>query len=270
MEKINKNDIRKISYMFRGLASDVSISHYTEQKENLKLFIDYIDNTPILREFIDSVHQDVPWLENKIEECIGSYGNATFDLKGTIKEKINILYQTCKIILEEDIPTVDLGWCYCHENNYNDMAAAFGERIVIPLARYIERLLIKDIMYEMGMEDTKIFNISCENGGQVNVAIDGSEITATVNNKNEERIKELMKVLDEFSSNIAQIKDNDTRETLNNNVQIIKKELKKNNPNKSMIKDILNLMTLAKSSICAIPELITGLDCIKNLVSNLF
>ena len=72
--KISKNELKKISRKLRKISSDVINAYYTEQNGFLAELIAYINNTQLLKNYIDSIEYDVGNLESNMTKINGSYG----------------------------------------------------------------------------------------------------------------------------------------------------------------------------------------------------
>ena len=66
--KISKNELKKISRKFRTLASNVMNSHFREQNDSLQEFLDFIEETPLLSEYLETLAFDIDELESTLEE----------------------------------------------------------------------------------------------------------------------------------------------------------------------------------------------------------
>ncbi|HEO7016081.1 TPA: conjugal transfer protein, partial [Streptococcus agalactiae] len=73
--EISKKELRKISRKFRTLASNVINSHYEEQNANLEEMINFVEQTSLIMEYLNSLEYNVDGLENILNEVNSSYGN---------------------------------------------------------------------------------------------------------------------------------------------------------------------------------------------------
>lgn len=64
--KISKNELKKISRKLRKISSNVINAYYSEQNSFLDELIAYINNTQLLKNYIDSIEYDVGNLEKEI------------------------------------------------------------------------------------------------------------------------------------------------------------------------------------------------------------
>lgn len=65
---------KKASRKFRQLASRVLNAHYSEVNSIIKMFVEYIDSTPVIYEYIQDVFVEYPNLEDEIKQVSESYG----------------------------------------------------------------------------------------------------------------------------------------------------------------------------------------------------
>lgn len=182
--KISKNELKKISRKLRKISSDVINAYYSEQNGFLNELIVYINNTQLLKNYIDSIEYDVGNLESDITEINGSYGRKTLYLGSDSKKRAFLLYKAFIIITENNYPTYNFGWYYAGGNKYQDMAKAFGDRLVYPFVSELGEYM-KDIVTDMGYDESNaLYNINVNSSGvQVNIAEKNSSISASqVNN----------------------------------------------------------------------------------------
>lgn len=85
--KISKKELKKISRKLRKISSDVINAYYTEQNGFLNELIEYINNTQLLKNYIDSIEYDVGNLESNMTKINGSYGRMTLDLGSDSKKE---------------------------------------------------------------------------------------------------------------------------------------------------------------------------------------
>ena len=108
--EINKKELRKISRKFRGLGSDVINADYREQIDLLREFIDYVDKTSLIKNYIESFKYDIGDLEESINNVYSSYGRQCLDLGSNTGRRLYLLYSTFKYILENNLNTINFGW----------------------------------------------------------------------------------------------------------------------------------------------------------------
>lgn len=182
--EISKKELRKISRKFRTLASNVMNSYYGEQNDNLEEMINYIEQTSLIKEYLQSLEYDVGDLDKRLNEVNSSYGRKYLNLGNDSDKRTYLLYRAFSGISKNKLHTYNFGWYYASSNKYQDMAKAFGYRMIYPFVSGIENYLI-EISENMGYDENKaLYNINVNSSGvQVNIAEHGSTINADQENK---------------------------------------------------------------------------------------
>ena len=262
--KISKNELKKISRKFRTLASNVMNSHFREQNDSLQEFLDFIEETPLLSEYLETLAFDIDELESTLEEVYDSYGTITLKLGSNGREKAYRLYQTFLCIVNKNWDTYTFGWYYASSNKYQDMAKAFGDRMIYPFVSEIENYM-KDIATDMGYDNQNtIFNVNVNaSGTQVNVVDNGGTVNAEqVNHFNTDKID---KAIESIESSIAKIEDENSKLVLNQNLETLKKEVRESTPKLSILATCLKSMQFIATSIAALPDLSAGIQMIASI-----
>ena len=243
--EISKKELKKTSRRFRCLASNVINAHYTEVNFKIKIFIDYIDQTEVISDYVKSVLVIQDELENDLKAIAGSYGGQVLAKGTSSEEEVSNIYQVLKYISEHgDFQTSNLGWGYTTSSNYQDMVKNFGERIVLPLESQINEYLM-DIATDMGYDEENKFMITVNGGvAQVNIANDGATTNAVQNNNQpiEEIIVAIKAIVEETGVNTQPILEN---------LAVIQIEVAKENPQKEVVQGALSKM---KRLAAAIPK----------------
>ena len=142
------------------------------------------------------------------------------------------------------------------EKKRNEVIKEFNDRVVLVLIQSIEGYLTK-IGYEMGMDEKMYWNVS---GGQVNVASDNATINATQNNGIQS--DELDRIVKAIMDNVSSVNKEDA-ETIVDSVSMIKDELLKPEPKRTIISNGIKLLAPMISIVNGIPTLTTN---IQNLI----
>lgn len=263
--EIRKKELRKISRKFRTLASNVINSHYGEQNANLEEMINYIEQTSLIKEYLQSLEYDVEDLDNILNEVNSSYGRESLNLGNDGDKRTYLLYRAFSYISKNKLPTYNFGWYYANSRKYQDMAKAFGDRMIYPFVVGIENYL-KDISTDMGYdENNTLYNINVNSSGvQVNIADHGSTIRADQENKF--YTEALIKAIDNVEDIIKGMEDENFKLILNQNLGSIKNEIKQKNPKKELLVTCLKSMHFIATSIALIPDLISGIQMIASLM----
>lgn len=256
--EINKKELKKISSRFRKLGSNVIYAHYREQNDLLKEFINYIDETYLICDYIESFKYDIDGLEENINSVYSSYGRECLDLGSNGEKRLYLLYTFFKYIIDNELETIYFGWFYADSSKYQDMAYCFGNRMVYPFITGIEEY-IKDIATDMGYDENNKHEININSSGvQVNLADGNSSIDAMQNNYlNTNEINEEILKLEGL---LEKIDDKDKQIDLFENLEFIKREVTKVNPNKNLLKITFNSLKFIVGSIAIVPDFIEGIN----------
>lgn len=263
--KISKNELKKISRKLRKISSDVINAYYSEQNGFLNELIVYINNTQLLKNYIDSIEYDVGNLESDMTEINGSYGRKTLDLGSDSKKRAFLLYKAFIIITENNYPTYNFGWYYADGNKYQDMTKAFGDRLVYPFVSELGEYM-KDIVTDMGYDESNtLYNINVNSSGvQVNIAEKNSSLSASqVNNW---AIQKVVDKISKIEEEISKIENQDIKENLTENLEIIKAESNKLDGKRMELKPILNNMYFLATNIAMLPDLALGIKMLANTI----
>lgn len=269
--EINKKDLKKISRRFRQLSSRVLSAHSNELNSVIKMLIEYIDNTDIIFEYIQSILIKQPDLPEKLKEATSGYPGRTLSTGKTPEEEVSTIYQTLKFISEN--PSFDsylLGWGYSSSNKYQDMAKEFGNRIVLPFVNEISAYL-NDIATDMGYDEENKFMINISGGqAQVNISNDSSTLTATQNIQiNHSEIED---AISELKSNISkELSDNQNIQSLLiSQIELIESELKESKPKKQILKTAIDTVTSLLSTAPLAVTAVESVNKVYELISPLF
>lgn len=240
--EINKKDLKKTSRRFRQLASRVLNAYFKELNSNIKIFIEYIDSTPVINEYIESIYVDCPNLNEKIEEITKGYYTKTILSTGnTPEQEISFVYQILKFVSENpSIEIFKLGMGYTSSTKYQDMAKEFGNRIVNPFVDEINNYLM-DIATDMGYDEESRFMVHISGGqAQVNISNDNSTLNATQNVQiNESQVDD---VISELKRNLeTELADKEEmKNLLLSQIKLIESEKMESKPKKEVLKTAIN------------------------------
>lgn len=252
--EINKKDLKKTSRNFRYLASRVLNAHRNEVNSIIKMFIEYIDNTPVIYEYIQNVFVEYINLEDDIKQVSSSYGRLTLNTGETPEQEVSSVYQILKYISENpSTHTIFLGWGYTSSRNYQDMVKEFGNRVVMPFVDQIN-VYLSDIATDMGYDEEIKYMIHVNGGqAQVNISNDNSTINANQNDQiNQSKVDEL---ISDLKSNIEQeLVDNEAiKSILLSQLDLIKSQQTEEKPQKNVLKAAFETMqTLLKTAPLAV------------------
>lgn len=230
-----------ITYSNRLLQAD-----YDDYADVLRKFVNYIDNIPIISDYIHDCGSCDWDLENEIKEVQGSYGRLIFSLGKTESEEIRNVYAVLKYLAENNSSVyrgVAMG--YSSSSKWQDKIKGFNDRFVMVLIRHVERYLTK-IGIDMGIDEKIIYNVTVQNG-QAIIANDNSSVTSTINigattNTIEQLISAVRTRLDTLTSE-------EDKETASESLEVIEAEVAAEKPKKSMIKTAIASLQAVKGTV---------------------
>lgn len=261
MEQIKRNELKKISREFRTLASRVLNAHFKEINVRIKMLIDYIDGTPLLKNYIDSLHQESD-MEEALNAVVGSYGRLALDTGDTPQKEVNSVYQALSYIAKhQDFPTSRLGQFYATSTKYQDMVEEFGSRVVNPFVDEIDDFLV-EVSTDMGLDETKSFHVTVNGGSvQVNVANDQSQLHAEqLSEANMDEVNKLLKIVATSVSDSAL--SDDLKKVVSDQIRTLQQDTAKPADNKGRIKTALNTIS---GILKTVPTTITAIEAIAKL-----
>ena len=262
--EITKRELKKISKKFRNLANNVMNAYFREQKEKLYELMIFVDETALLHDYLDSLSYEIEDLEGCLKDINSSYGHKCLNQGTDAKKRTYLLYRTFLHICDSDLKTLNFGWYYANSTKFQDMAKAFGDRLIYPFVEEINEYL-EDIAIEMGYdENNSIYNIDAHGGAiQVNISEKGSSLHA------EQVIKcdhvELNNAINNVEQLINDLDDSCTKALLKNNLESIKNELSEKKPSKKLVKNALETMFTVAKMIADVPAIINGIKTIASI-----
>lgn len=261
----NKKEIKKECRNFQTIASRVLTSEYDTFDNNLKRFINYIDNTENIKRYIDSCisEKDDFKIEEDVKQVSTSYGEYIFDSPIDENKEVSYTYQILKYITKNDISCRGYIFGYSSSKQYNDKVQGFNDKFILPFINEIEGNYER-ICIEMGLDENNRYNIT-NNIGQVNIAKDQATINATQNN-----FYEIDKLVNQVKTNINSIDDSELKNEIIDNIEGLQEELKKETPKKGIIKAIINALKTILLKITETIEVTTAISKIIDFVSKFY
>lgn len=262
--EINKKELRKISRRFRTLASNVMNAYFREQTDALIEFLDYIKKTSLIFDYVESLSYDVEGLESELDRINASYGSEALGLGTDSRKRTYLLYRAFDYIALKKLSTTNFGWHYAHSKNYQDMAKAFGDRLIYPFVLEIEEY-IKDIATDMGFDSDSSYNITINSSGvQVNIAEHGSTVNAEQGNIiNSE---EFSKAMENVEDAIETLENSESKSVLKQNLEIIKNEIQEPHPKQTILTSAFNTMKFIATTVALTPDLIEGIKLLAKFI----
>ena len=244
--KLNRKELRIIQYDFNSYSNRLLQADYDDYADVLRKFVNYIDNIPIISDYIHDCGSCDWDLENEIKEVQGSYGRLIFSLGKTESEEIRNVYAVLKYLAKNNSSVyrgVAMG--YSSSSKWQDKIKGFNDRFVMVLIRHVERYLTK-IGIDMGIDEKIIYNVTVQNG-QAIIANDNSSVTSTINigattNTIEQLISAVRTRLDTLTSE-------EDKETASESLEVIEAEVAAEKPKKSMIKTAIATLQAVKGTV---------------------
>ena len=260
----NKKEIKKECRDFKTIASRVLTSEYDTFDNNLKRFINYIDNTANIKQYIESCinEKDDFKIEEDVKQVSTGYGQYVFDSLINENEEVSYTYQILKHITENNVSYRGYTLGYSSSKQYNDKVKGFNDKFVLPFINAIEGNYER-ICIEMGLDENNNYFIT-NNGGQVNIAKDESIINATQNT-----YSQIDKLVNQVKTNINSIDDSELKNEIIDNIEGLQEELKKEKPKKGILNSIINSLKIVLPKITKATELVAAITQIITFVSTL-
>ena len=262
--EINKKELRKISRRFRTLASNVMNAYFGEQTDALIEFIDYVKGTSLIFDYVESLAYDIEGLESELDKIASSYGSKALELGADSRRRTYLLYRAFDYIALKKLSTTDFGRYYAHSKKYQDMAIAFGDRLIYPFVIEIEEY-IKDIATDMGFDNDSSYYITINSSGvQVNIAEHGSTVNAEQGNIiNKEEIFRAIKNVEDA---IETIGNSESKSVLKQNLEIVKNEVQEVQPKKAILTSAFNTMKFIATTVALTPDLAEGIKLLASVI----
>lgn len=231
-------------------------AHYDEYSSLLKKFLNHIESTKIIAEYIkDCGELPDNDIKSEIDAISESYGDLIFDIGSTVPEEVAKIYHILAYCSKNniDIPT-SIALSYSTSSKFHDATRGFNERVVMVLIRHIEAYLTK-IGIEMGFDEHVSYSITLHKG-QVNVATDQATITASQGNVGASP-KPLEHLIKDVLQHLPKDLSPEVTETVEGSLDSIKSELMRENPRPSRIRSAIaalrSLKGMAEFSATMIP-----------------
>lgn len=269
---INKQELQKISYQFRTLSSRLLRTDFQSAIDNLKRLLSYINETPLIKKFIDDnsvIEFDIP-AEISIAK---SERRGHFNIPINKCEEISFTYQLLSYAAEHHNDYYELSSGYSFGRKYQDQTDEFNKVVVNPFINHITQYF-EEIMIDAGMfeNSSKIFHFNGPNMGQINVSQDTSTLNAfmTINPS----IDEIGKLANQILNTINQESISAShRETIQVAVESINEQLSSSNPKKGYLKLFIETLKNTVSGITATSVFIDNItkliDKVQTLMSTL-
>lgn len=235
---MNRTELKKVMSEFNIISNRLLQADYYDYIIVLRKFFNFIENTELIKNFIENCGGFDESMNDTIKEVIENYG-ALFVFSVDDSDEISEIYSIIKILCEsnwERIPH-SLISAYSSSNKYNDMLKEFNHRVIGVLITHISSYM-KKVGIDMNLGDNITYNI---NGNQVNIANDNATINAVQNNGGL-NIDDLKALISEMRNQLSEdLSDEDIKDA-NDSIDTIEEELVSGTPNEERVKTHFKLL----------------------------
>ena len=239
MDNFDKKEIKIISMDFRQLANRLINCHPETGISLLKMFISYIEEKPIIFDFIRNYLTSDEISISDIEYYISMGETKQEEISETYK-LIKYASQNCR----NYYPDI----CIHYGNSSKEAVKEFNNRIILPFVNYIEGYFT-EILIRMGDDEIQKYNITI-NGGtpQVNIASSSSIISnpTSINSNNIGKLDEIINIL---IRNKPHFDNEEDKKAFDESIEVIQLETKSQAPKKSMISTAIKTLQAIKGSV---------------------
>lgn len=235
---MDKKEFQLVSVEFRRLASRLLKTDFEDALDNLKRFLSYIENTPLIWEFIQEHNTTTFDIEKEIKER-NMYEGYNIPLEKS--QEIAYIYQLLKYCAENCRDYWSICAYYSNGRKYQDHVDAFNNRVVSAFVSHIE-VYLRGKWIEMGDKDEIQITV---NGGQVAIAQGQGTVHATQNN-NYGQVQDLKALAEEFYKLIESLDiDQEAKEDTKEIVEVAVAEVVSDKPKRSIIKHAIEKIEYA-------------------------
>lgn len=234
-EELTKEELQKISINFRRVSSDFLSCTESSYHRMLKKFLNYVNNTPVIKKFIDDNGvklYDFTYLK-------GSSDRIEFYLPVDNSDEIAYIYQLLTFVSDKEFGIFPLTFMYGSHKAGNKIQS-FNNEIIKPLIDHINTYLT-EIKIDSGFQDnygvTNQFTFKQDFKGQINSASGSSTITAHQTYK-EADIEEIKDYSKDFLSALTESQEinKEDKLALIELLEVTIQNLEKEEPKKTIIK----------------------------------
>ena len=218
--KLTKTELKKILYDFNGYSNNLLQSNFSDYQRRLVKFINFIDNTNLIRDYIKSCGECEQNLPNEFEEVIKGHGQFIFSIGETEAEEVRNIYAILSYIIRNKVNIIDVILGYSGENTRQSKLDGFNKDFVSCLIEDIERYITK-IGIDMGLDDNIEYNINNKNGQLI---INSENVNANyITGIDQKKLEKLITNLD----NQIELLSEKQKKLANRKLKTIKQEIKK-------------------------------------------
>lgn len=242
--KLNKKELKKLQYDFNSICNRLLQADYQDYLEVLGKFLRFINNVPIIIDYIKDCGVCNWNLEETIQDVQSAYGRKLFGTGDTDEEEVRNVYAVLNYLIETNNPIycgVAMG--YSSSDKYQDKIKGFNQRFVMIMIRHIERYLTK-VGIDMGLDDRVVYNVTVDKG-QAIIATDNATVTATSHVGMD--VNELKQLIADIQSTAQDLCEED-RQTVSECIEVIETEAVMEKPKKGMLKVAVSTLKALKGT----------------------
>jgi len=240
--RLNRNELRKIQYDFNSYSNRLLQADYGDYTDVLGKFLKFVDDTPIIYDYIVGCGSCDFNLEEEVKEVQASYGRKIFSTGDTEEEEVRNVYAVLHYLSEtKNEVYFGIAMGYSSSSKYQDKIKGFNERFVMVLIRHVERYLTK-VGIDMGLDDKVVYNVTVHNG-QAIIASDNATVTATNNvGVDADELKKLIANVQEAAGTL----DPEEQKTVSECLEVIETEAVAEKPRKSFLRTAITTLKAVK------------------------
>ena len=233
--EITKVELKILMKEFLTASNRVLRADYTNYDSELRRFINFLENKPLIFDFIKSCGEPEYDVEAEVDAVEKSFGRLIFPLGYSDEGEVaNIFAITKHLALNNYCGRSYVYYGYSSSKKFQEKVECFGDKFLRILITHIENYLTK-ISIKMGLDEKTTIQLNIENSNlgntQLNVATDGSIINSTQNN---DSIHELDKLIGNLRNTLKDMAE-ENQEIINDCIEVIE-TLKDEKPKKGIIR----------------------------------
>ena len=189
MIKMSENEYRAIDLEFRTRAGRLCRAKYQEVKMLLGKFLEYLERTPILSEYIHGcephmLDEEIRAMADRVAE---NFGRSTFDFGNDTREEIARIYRVFKYVNEgkNEERIFLIGRAFTSDTQFQSCTEGFVHGVVMPFVENINLYLHSIAMNVREVPNKNITITASGNNTQINIANDNASQTAMMTLPNE-------------------------------------------------------------------------------------
>lgn len=238
-ENLSEKDFKKLSLNFRNVASRFLRGNFQSYHENLKRFLIFIDESPIIYEFIQENNDKTFNIEEIIKK---REHNNRLQLPIRDSEEIAFVYQMLNYISQHNLDIVGISYGYGGSKKIQSHVEGFNSHVVQPLIDHIVTYL-GEMKIDMGLDKKSEaqFTFNREFKGQFNYSRDYGQISAH-QIYNEADIENLKEISEGFVKALLKEKEipEENKEATIEFLEVAVQEAESKRPRKAIIKTAID------------------------------